>query len=262
MPQDKRRHQLKKFCWVLSLPVVLSACSPASLVSPDMRKAEAVTPQVAQSRTQVSPVDYSTYELPQATVHVVQVDPKQDVSLSVAVADELETVDMIARQQNALAAINAGFFDPQNGKTTSHLVSQGSVVGDPADNERLVENPSLQQYLPSILNRSEFRRYHCEEGDRYAIATHAAPIPTTCDLDSAVGAGPQLLPVDTSAEEAFTDYENGELTRDAIGSLQPNARSAVGILADGKIVLLMTAQREDAPGFTLADMTDFAQTLG
>ncbi|MEL6554110.1 MAG: phosphodiester glycosidase family protein [Cyanobacteria bacterium J06621_11] len=262
---------------------LLSACSDVSKVD-----SERVDPKLADSKrsepkllesdlstlqkqasSQANPVDYRTYDLAQATVHVVTIDTQADVALSVTVADELEMVSEIAQQENAIAAINAGFFDPQNSKTTSHLIFQGEIVGNPADNARLTENPSLQSYLPSILDRSEFRRYRCDESGAfslsefsYAIARHSDATSTGCQLDSAVGAGPQLLPTDTSTAEAFTDYENGELIRDAIGSTQPNARSAIGIISETQeVVLLMAAQRQGSPGFTLSEMSDFAQTL-
>lgn len=207
-------------------------------------------------------ITYQTYDLSQATVHVVTVPA--GIPISVAVADELTTVAAFAHRENALAVINGGFFDPQNGKTTSHLTAQGQPVGNPADNARLTGNPTLETYLDQILNRSEFRAYRCESSAslRYAITPHDAPLPDSCELESALGAGPQLLPEDTAITEAFTDYDNGELTRDAIGSVQPNARSAITLQPDGTVRLLMVAQRLDAPGMTLAELAEFATSLG
>ncbi len=224
---------------------------------------------------------YQTYDLPQATVHVVSVEVGGVVAI--ATTPSLTTVADFAQQNNALAVINGGFFDPQNGKTTSHLISQGQSVGDPADNERLTGNPSLQAYLPQILNRSEFRIYRCQGLDqdsaqiRYDIAPHDAASPNGCKTETALGAGPQLLPQDTAFIEAFTDYENGDengtLIRDAISSLQPNARSALAICPDGTLLLIMVAQRANLPnsgqingqiatGMTLAELTEFATSLG
>ncbi len=224
---------------------------------------------------------YQKYELPQATVHVVSVGV--GVPVAIATANELTTVADFAQQNNALAVINGGFFDPQNGKTTSHLISQGQSVGDPASNERLTGNPNLQAYLPQILNRSEFRIYRCQESDpdpdqirpdqiRYDIAPHNAPPASGCILETALGAGPQLLPKNTAFIEAFTDYENGDengkLIRDAIGSVQPNARSAIALRLDGSLLLIMAAQRANLPngqiatGMTLAELTEFATSLG
>ncbi len=211
---------------------------------------------------------YQAYELENATVHVVALPA--GMRLSVAVADGLTTVEDFAQQENALAVINGGFFDPQNGKTTSHLVSQGHTVGNPSDNERLIDNPNLQSYLDKILNRSEFRTYQCRTSSqtsemRYEIAAHddpSSPLANSCTLVDLIGAGPQLLPQDTSYEEGFTDYKDGERVRDAIGSAGSNARSAIALTADNTILLIMVAQRPEAPGLTLPEVAEFATSLG
>ncbi|MEM6449833.1 MAG: phosphodiester glycosidase family protein [Cyanobacteria bacterium P01_D01_bin.105] len=211
---------------------------------------------------------YQSYELDNATVHVVSVPAF--APLSVAIADELMTVGEFANELTQLgtppqAIINAGFFDPNNGKTTSHITIDAERVGYPADNEGLTGNPKLQPYLLQILNRSEFRVYDCSLANRltpYAITAHNAPVPKDCDLVQSIGAGPQLLPADTSEAEAFTQFDNGELVRDAIGSVYPNARSAIGIKADGSAMLLMVAQRPNASGLTLAEVANFADSLG
>lgn len=207
-------------------------------------------------------LSYRTHELAQATVHVVQLPA--DAPLSIAVADELTTVEAFAQRENALAVLNGGFFDPQNGLTTSHLMVDGQQVGNPADNQRLIGNPALQSYLPKILDRSELRAYQCNasEGLRYDITFHRAAPPDNCAIAHALGAGPQLIPRNTSTIEAFTDYQGGELIRDAIGSVRPNARSAIALKQDNSMLLLMAAQRLDAPGLTLFELAEFATSLG
>lgn len=221
---------------------------------PPPKTAQAPTPQAQEP-------EYRTYTLDNATVHVVKLST--DMRPSIAVADELTTVRDFAQQSGAIAVLNAGFFDPQNGKTTSYLVSAAQVAGDPVENERLVGNPDLEPYMARILNRSEFRVYDCgTNGYQYDIVLHNTTVPTKCAIESAVGAGPQLLPEDTSFEEGFTDFENGELTRDAIGSRGANARSAIALTADNAVLLIMVAQRPDAPGLTLLEVADFAASIG
>lgn len=211
-----------------------------------------------------------SYDLSQATVRVAMFP--ESTTISVAVADDLEPISAFVDREisggTTPIVINGGFFDPQNGKTTSHLVVKGEVVGDPADNERLVDNPALQSYLPQILNRSEFRAYRCAPDTsargalRYDIVFHDAAIPEGCEIESLVGAGPQLLPEDTSELEAFTAYENGEWVRDAIGSSSPNARSAIGLDAEGAVYFLMVEATSDLPGLTLPEVSEFATSLG
>lgn len=184
--------------------------------------------------------------------------------VSVSVAEDLQPIDSFVAPTQRAYVINGGFFDPQNGKTTSHLIVEGEIVGNPADNERLIENPALAPYLPQILNRSEFRSYRCTAHDalRYDIVFHNEPIPENCTIESAIGAGPQLLPENTSVAEAFVDYENGQLTRDAIGSMQPNARSAIGLNDTGEIYLIMIQQDGNSSGLSLAGLAEFAASLG
>ena len=71
-----------------------------------------------------------------------------------------------------------------------------------------------------------------------------------------------LYDYDTSEAEAFIDYENGELIRDAIGSMHPNARSAVGLDENGLVYLLMVEKNTDSAGLTLAALADFGASLG
>ncbi|EDX87259.1 hypothetical protein S7335_4966 [Synechococcus sp. PCC 7335] len=211
-----------------------------------------------------------------AIAHVVTQPPT--VQLSIAVAQELATIEAFAERTNADYIINGGFFDPHNGKTTSHLISQEQTVSDPADNERLINNSNLGQYMAQILNRSEFRVYRCrqasvvergglegsltEEAVVYDITFHNAPPPDGCEIDTAIGAGPQLLPADTSWVEGFIDYDDGILFRDAIGSRQPNARSAIGLYPDGAIALIMVEKSASSIGMTLLELADFAKSLG
>lgn len=201
----------------------------------------------------VPPV-YDVVSLPAATVHVVTIPDPVRYPVRVAVVEELARVDQIAAQvcegQGCVAvAINAGFFDPNNGLTTSYVVKNGALVADPNQNDRLVGNPDLANYMDQILNRSEFRRYDCNGTPSYDITFHQEPVPTGCALVDAVGAGPQLLPQDTSVEEGFVDRATN---RDALGSQSPNARSAVGLTADGGVVLVMAAQ---VPGVSPSGMT-------
>ena len=194
-----------------------------------------------------------------ARVHIVTIPPNYPVE--VAVGDGLKTVEDFATETQALAVLNGGFFDPNNAQTTSFVTVNGTLAADPRNNARLIDNPDLAIYIEQILNRSEFRRYDCVEGIRHDITVHNAAIPHDCTLHSALGAGPQLLPNDTSQTEGFTDYVNGTLTRDAIGSQQQNARSAIGIKEDGTLLWVMVAQPDPTGGMTLAELAEFMATM-
>lgn len=231
----------------------LVACSPP----PDAAGADpALTPP--------RPPVYETLSLPSATVHWVTISDPVRYPVRVAVTENLTLVEAMADQicgADCAAAINAGFFDPNNGLTTSAVVMDGELVADPRQNDRLVGNPDLASYLDNILNRSEFRRYTCDGIPSYAITFHQDPIPDGCVLAESVGAGPQLLPESTAIEEGFLDPATG---RDAIGSQSANARSAVGITAEGAVVLAMVAQVPGVSpsGLSLPDLADLMAERG
>lgn len=197
---------------------------------------------------------------PLALINVVTIPANYPIEI--AVSDDLKTVEEFAIETKALAVLNGGFFDPNNGRTTSFVTINGVLEADPRNNRRLVDNPELADYMEQILNRSEFRRYICGDGIRYDITMQNAPLPENCKLHSALGAGPQLLPEDTSQQEGFIAYSNDTLIRDALGSQQPNARSAIGIKQDGSLVWVMVAQRQSNGGMTMAELADFMKALG
>ncbi len=210
-----------------------------------------------------SDIRYDVYQRSQYTIYTVTI-PKDRYSVIPVAEAELTHITDFVTKYNAIAAINGGYFDPKNQKTTSYIIQQEKIVADPRTNERLIDNPDLKLYLGKILNRAEFRRYLCGTTTEYDIIRHSAPIPPNCKLQDALGGGPGLLPTDTSVAEGFTAYEDGELIRDAIGNNSPNARSAIAITQDGEIVLAMVAQQPNSPtnsGISLPDLTDFLSTL-
>jgi hypothetical protein len=257
--------------WSLGLALIvgISACtSDASPPQPSIATEPTAQPETepAIAPTPAAPFTYETRTFPHSQVHWVTVPPNGAYRLGVGVAATLMPLADLAAETGAIAAINAGFFDPQNGFTTSYITQAGDLVADPRQNPRLMENPDLAPYLEAILDRSEFRIYTCNGTVQYDITRHSAPVPSGCELESAVGAGPQLLPRMTGYEEGFmADNVQGELVRDALGSQYPNARSAVGLKADGTVVLAIAAQRPDPAsptGMGFQDLADFLASLG
>ena len=206
---------------------------------------------------------YQVHNLPQAVVYSLEIPPNYQVKA--IIANELQTLPRFASNQRITALLNGGFFDPQNQLTTSFVTSQGQLVADPRQNPRLINNPQLATYLDKILNRSELRLYICGQTKRYQVTNHNQPIPADCQLQEAIGGGPQLLPELTATEEGFLATENGVVVRDAIGLNQPNARTAVGIKANGDLVWIMVAQKPENPrnsGLSLPDLAKFMTQLG
>lgn len=213
--------------------------------------------------------EYQRYETERSVIHLVRVPAGGRWQVVPRVVDRLAPLPQFAEgnsdDRSAIALINAGFFDPANQLTTSAITVDGVLIADPRQNPRLMENPDLTVYLDRILNRSELRRLICDGEMRYSIARHRDPIPTGCQQEDALGAGPRLLPSLELEVEGFREVVNGQVVRDAIGSDRPNARSAVGITAEGDVLLVMAAQLPTAPqnsGVTLAEMTQFLASQG
>ncbi|WP_311774785.1 phosphodiester glycosidase family protein [Nostoc sp. 2RC] len=242
--------------WLLNLTLV----SLGMVLWFNMRSLPTSIPTVA-----VSPPKSIRYEqrtLAESIANVLFVPANSQFLVTPALSDKVGTVEEFAQKYKAIAIFNAGFFDPANQKTTSYVIIQGKLVADPKQNHRLVNNPNLKPYLSKILNRTEFRRYLCGENIKYDIALHNEPPPDGCKLIDAIGAGPQLLPQLTLVEEAFVDKVN---KRDALGSNQLNARTAVGITRDGSVVLVMVSQKSLGganSGISLPALADFMKTLG
>lgn len=207
-------------------------------------------------------IRYFDRTLPQGIAHILLIPVNNKFLVTPALSQKVATVEEFAQKHQAVAILNAGFFDPANQKTTSYVVRQGKLVADPKENERLVNNPNLKSYLGQIFNRTEFRRYLCGQTIRYSITLHSQSPPAGCQLVDAIGAGPRLLPELTLEKEGFVDNAN---KRDALGSNQPNARTAVGITRDGSVILVMVAQKPLAPansGISLPALADLMKTLG
>jgi hypothetical protein len=181
----------------------------------------------------------------------------------------------VARKHNALVAINGGFFNLNDGESTSYIVIDGKPQCEPKENKSLVNNPKLKPFLKVIFNRSELRILTDNNGARsIQIAKHNDPIPHGLRLQGSIQAGPQLLPVLTDEQEAFVRTApggaHGGTTHsgamvDSIGSHKTAARTACGITSDGHLMLVCVAnkrQNEYSAGVTLAQLADMLRKLG
>jgi len=206
-------------------------------------------------------IQYESHTLPQSIVHTLLIPAQSHFFVTPVISAQVNTVEEFAAKEQAVAVLNGGFFDPKNQKTTSYVVVKGKLAADPRENERLMQNPQLTSYIDKILNRTEFRRYQCGQTIRYGIALHQELPPTGCQLVDALGGGPRLLPRQTSKEEGFVDLTTG---RDALGSDQPNARTAIGITRDGGVIWVMAQQKPNNPhsGMSLPALADWMKNLG
>ncbi|MEL6931186.1 MAG: phosphodiester glycosidase family protein [Cyanobacteria bacterium J06600_6] len=234
-----------------------------ALVCLDIILSIAISAFKAQS-TVANKLDYQIIERSQYKIHVVTIPNNGKYQVKPVMTGDLQPITEFV-EANTVVAINGGYFDPVNQKTTSFMVERSQIVADPRFNERLVDNPDLKPYLRKIFNRAEFRRYDCEGIAKYDIQLHFAPIPKDCNLIASLGGGPGLLPENSSVAEGFLAYRDGEKIRDAIGNDSLNARSAVGITKDGKVVFVMVAQDRQQPlnsGISLPQLAAEMSNLG
>lgn len=167
--------------------------------------------------------------------------------------------------QRPYAIWNGGYFDPVNGQATAWLLAEDGQLHSPEDNPRLVENPTLAPYWSAIVNRTEFQQWHCPSRHQlfqyWINQPNVAPpgaLASGCHLIGRLGAGPQLLPQDTARAEAFYDPP----ARDPIGYSRPDARTAVGLLPDGRVMLVLVEQTAVGGGLSLPQLATVLQQWG
>jgi Phosphodiester glycosidase len=207
-------------------------------------------------------MDRPTYQ-----VVYVEVPPNSRYSIIPVVADGLDPLPKLVDKVKkvAVAAINAGFFDPSNKQTTSYITGGGFLLANPVDNRNFVENPDLYPYITDMLNRSEFRVMEHKGQEVYMIAKHRDPLKHGYKLIHSLQAGPNLFDVDAVEKEAFVVIKNNQRIRDPLGVDRKNARSAIGIGKDGTLILAMAAMKplpNNLGGVTLSEMAGIMRELG
>ena len=260
-----------KTIWLLSISAiglgamvwtVYRLLSSEPLSNAEVTPSPKTTP-IASMPASAQTLQYKSYTLANSTVYTLKIPMESPFWVLPAVSATVETPAAIAQRQRAIAALNGGFFDPNNQQSTAYVVLDGKTAADPRQNESLMQNPKLTPYLSNILNRTEFRQYQCGDRRQYAFALHHDAVPAGCVLVNALGGGPRLLPSLTAQQEGFTAEVNGVVMRDALGSRQPNARTAIGITRDQSLLWVMVAQKPGvaASGMTLQELAAFMQTL-
>ena len=170
--------------------------------------------------------------------HIVVPQNKAKKKFKIYASSELKTNTEIHKASGAELTVNAGFFDPKNGKTISYVVTGRQTIEDPMFNENLFANPILRRNLQKILNRTEFRIVECNNKYTYEITEHNTKVPFTCSIVESVQGGPMILPDLRLEEEFFITKENGKITRESCSVLHKVARTILGI-KDGDLHILI-----------------------
>lgn len=163
--------------------------------------------------------------------HVILKGEKIKKKMKFIASEDLITNREAHIKANSTLTINAGFFDPKNGKTISYIVTDRMTAADPMFNQALLANPFFRRNMNKIIDRSEFRIMHCDRNKyEYAIVGHKAEIPFGCALLTSAQGGPLILPELHLEEEGFiVRNKEGEVVRESASVLHKTPRTIIGL---------------------------------
>ena len=192
--------------------------------------------------------------------HIVLKGEKVKKHIKFVATDDLKTNSEVHKLSKATLTVNAGFFDPKNGKTISYVVTDRMVTADPMFNEGLTMNPFFRHHKNEILNRSEFRVMRCGNQYKYDIVPHNTPVPFECAVETSAQGGPLLYPELRLEEEGFIVKDSdGEVIREAASVLHKVARTVIGIKGANECHILIIT--DDNP-MTLEEAANLCKELG
>ena len=173
--------------------------------------------------------------------HIVLSGNKIKKKIMFVSSENLITNREAHEKSRSVLTINTGFFDPQNGKTISYIVTDRNTVADPRFNENILYNPTLMKNMDKILNRSEFRIVECDNKYRYEIAPHSAEVDFGCNIITSAQGGPMILPELRLEEEFFVVKDaDGNVVRESASVLHKVSRTIIGIKGDDAHILIIT----------------------
>ena len=190
--------------------------------------------------------------------HIVVDKSKIKKKIKVYASQSLVTNEEIHKRSGAELTVNAGFFDPSNGKTISYVVSDRHTLEDPMLNENLFANPKLRQNMQKILNRTEFRILECNDKYSFEIVPHNTPVDFMCSIVESVQGGPLILPDLRLEEEYFIEKKDGKIVRESCSVLHKVARTILGI-KDGNLHILIIT---DEHPMDMYEVQELCKNLG
>lgn len=158
--------------------------------------------------------------------------------------DSLITNKEVHKITGSRLTVNAGYFDPNNQKSISYIVTDRNTAEDPLFNESLLSNSLLRRHIDKITNRTEFRIVECYNGKmHYEIVPHKSPLDFGCTVITSAQGGPLVYPELRLEEEFFIlKNENGDIIRESCSVLHKTARTIIG-LKDGEIHILIITDK-------------------
>ncbi len=173
--------------------------------------------------------------------HIILSGNKIKKQINFVASESLMTNKEVHTQTKSILTINAGYFDPDNGKTISYVVTERNTAVDPILNENLLSNPVLNKNLSKILNRTEFRVVECNNKYSYQIVPHKNSVDFGCNIITSAQGGPMILPELRLEEEFFIlKDKDGNIIRESASVLHKTARTIIGIKEDEAHILIIT----------------------
>lgn len=192
--------------------------------------------------------------------HIVLKGEKIKKKIKFVASDELITNREAHINGKATLTVNAGFFDPKNGKTISYIVMDRMITADPMFNPSLLANPFFRKNMDKILNRSEFRVTQCGNKYEYSIVGHKAEVPFGCFVITSAQGGPLIYPELKLEEEGFiVKDEEGNVVRESASVLHKTSRTIIGIKGTKECHILIIT---DENPMDMYDVQKLCKSLG
>lgn len=211
---------------------------------------------VNMAKAGVPPIDI-TYN--DGIYHIILKGEKIKKHVKFVSFESLITNKEVHQRAKAKLTVNAGYFDPENQKSISYVVSDRNTVDDPLVNENLLRNPFLMKNLDKILNRTEFRVVECDNRKfHYEIVPHKSSVDFGCNIITSAQGGPLVYPQLRLEEEAFIVKKDGEIIRESCSVLHKTARTIIGLKGDDAHILIIT----DEHPMDMYEVHDYVKSLG
>lgn len=204
----------------------------------------------------VPPIDV-TYN--DGIYHIVLKGEKIKRHVKFISSESLITAKEAHNRAKAKLTVNAGYFDPENQKSISYVVSDRNTVDDPLVNENLLRNPFLMRNLDKIINRTEFRVVECDNRKfHYEIVPHKSSVDFGCNIITSAQGGPLVYPQLRLEEEGFIVKKDGQVIRESCSVLHKTARTIIGLKGDDAHILIIT----DKHPMDMYEVHDYVKNLG
>ncbi len=192
--------------------------------------------------------------------HIVLNGEKIKKKVRFVTSEGLITNKEAHQRTGAKLTVNAGYFDPNNAKSMSYIVSDRNTAEDPLLNGSLFENSILRKNMDKILNRTEFRVVECYNGKyHYEIVPHKSSVDFGCTIITSAQGGPLVYPQLRLEEEFFVvKNSDGKIVRESCSVLHKTSRTIIG-LKDGTAHLLIITDKHP---MDLYEVQEYVKNLG